>query len=180
MKKRICLGLMLIGLLLAGCQSQTVETETPMSEDEAFALYLVADEQMAGADIKQYDINELPLASDPIITTEDIASYNWENHYFHLTQEAYATLLTIFSQGMPMSGVPFVILSNGERIYAGSFWSPLSSLSFDGVVILQPLDPTNAPFSIVLGYPTSEFYTGEDPRSNAQLRKALEDAGLLE
>ncbi len=181
MKRIIFTAMILIGLFLAGCQPQAAEMETSSpGEEEIFAIYLVADEQMTGADLKNYDIEELPLADEPIITTEDIASYNWENHYFHMTQEAYGNLMAIFSRGMPMSGVPFVVMSEGERLYAGSFWSPLSSLSFDGVVILQPMDPSNAPLSVILGYPTSDFFIGQDPRGNPQLEQALEDAGLLE
>jgi len=78
-----------------------------------------------------------------------------------------------------MSGVPFVIVSHGQRIYAGAFWSPASSLSFDGVVILQPADPTAGTLFIVLGYPGGDFFTGEDPRDDPRLREALDIAGVL-
>ncbi len=181
MKKILLFGVVLLGLILSGCQSSTAGTETPTGADgEAFALYLVADEDMSGTDLNDYDIDALPLAREPLITTDDIISYNWEEHYFNVTQEAYANVITILSLGMPMDGVPFVIVSEGERIYAGSFWTLLSSLSFDGVVILQPMDPTNAPLFIMLGYPGTEFFTGEDPRNNPQLKQALQDAGVLE
>ncbi len=179
MKKRFLLEIVLIGLILAGCRS----TGTGMTDSlsgEAFELYLVADKQMAGTDLKNHDIADLPLADAPLIKTNDIISYNWENHYINLTQEAYADVITIFSQGVPLDGVPFVIVSRGDRIYAGSFWTPLSSLSFDGVIIPQPMDPTNAPLFIMLGYPSPDYFTGEDPRNNSQLQQALQEAGVLE
>ncbi len=165
-------------LLLSACGQRA---ETPaVANGEAFELYLVADVQIAGPDLMNYDLEELPLADAPILVTDDITSYNWEYHIINLTDEAWQKILSIFSVGMPMSGVPFVILSHGERIYAGSFWTPLSSLSFDGVVILQPFDPTSPTLFITLGYPNAEVYTGVDPRSDPRLESALEEAGVLE
>jgi hypothetical protein len=180
MKKILISGIILLGLIMVGCKSQTAGMGTASIDGEAFELYLLADEQMTGADLKNYDLAELTLANKPLISTDDITSYKWENHYINVTQEAYANVITAFSNGIPMDGVPFVIVSGGDRIYAGSFWTPLSSLSFDGVVILQPMDPTNAPLIIMLGYPGAGNFTGEDPRDNSKLKQALQDVGVLE
>ena len=177
MLRKSLIVLSLFVVVLSACQA--APTEAPPQEGAAFELYLVADQQMAGADLKNYDLEDLPLAEDPIIRTEDIESYLWETHAINLTPEAYKRIQTIFSGGMPLSGLPFVIMSHNERIYAGAFWSFASSLSFDGVVILQPFDPTNQPLQISLGYPTEEAFTGEDPRDDPQLKSALEGAGLL-
>lgn len=179
--KKVWITAAILGLLLTACTSKVNETPVPTQSTtgEAFELYLVADEQMSGADVYNYDINDLPLAEAPLITTSDIASYDQNNHAINLTDEAYQRHLAIFSGGMPMSGVPFVILSNGERIYAGAFWSMASSLSYDGIAIVQIPDPVNNPLLITLGYPSSEFFTGQDPRDDARLMQALDDAGLL-
>ena len=177
MHKKSLIILSLFVIFLTACQA--APTEAPPQEGEAFELYLVADQQMAGADLNNYDLAELPLAEEPIISTEDIENYLWETHAINLTSEAYKRILAIFSGGMPLSGLPFVILTHNERVYAGAFWSQASSLSFDGVVILQPFDPTNQPLQISLGYPTEEAFTGEDPRNNSQLKDALEGADLL-
>mgnify|MGYP001440675927 CR=1 FL=1 len=177
MHKKSLIILSLFVIFLTACQA--APTEAPPHEGEAFELYLVADQQMAGADLNNYDLAELPLAEEPIISTEDIENYLWETHAINLTSEAYKRILAIFSGGMPLSGLPFVILTHNERVYAGAFWSQASSLSFDGVVILQPFDPTNQPLQISLGYPTEEAFTGEDPRNNSQLKDALEGADLL-
>jgi hypothetical protein len=180
MKKSLLFSMILVTLILGACTQPAAEVEEPASEgDEAFELYLVADSQMGGADMQRYELKDLPLAEEPIITTEDIDNYLWDIHAINLNEEAYKKIFAIFSQGMPMSGVPFVILAKGERIYAGAFWSMASSLPFDGVTILQPFDPAGSPLIISLGYPTQEFYTGQDPRSDERLRSALEEAGLL-
>jgi len=177
MIKKLLILLSLSVILLTACQAQP--TEAPPQEGEAFELYLVADEQMAGPDLNNYELSELPLAEEPIINTEDIENYLWDVHAINLTPEAYEQILAIFSGGMPMSGVPFVIMAHEERIYAGAFWSPASSLSFDGVAIMQPFDPSGQPLLISLGYPNEEVFTGEDPRENPRLKNALEGAGLL-
>ena len=180
MKNRWLLTLTLMTLVLAACTQPSPDAAPPVSdEEEAFELYLVADSQMGGADLKRYELGDLPLAEEPIITTGDIDSYLWDIHAINLNEEAYKKIFAIFSQGMPMSGVPFVIRAKGERIYAGAFWSMASSLPFDGVTILQPFDPAGSPLIISLGYPTQEFYTGQDPRSDERLRSALEEADLL-
>jgi hypothetical protein len=177
MIKNTLLATSLIVILLTACQASP--TEAPAQEGEAFELYLVADEQMAGPDINNYELSELPLAEEPIISTEDIDNYLWDVHAINLKPEPYKQLLAAFSGGMPMSGVPFVILAHEARIYAGAFWSPASSLNFDGVVIMQPFDPSGQPLLISLGYPADDFFTGEDPRDDPRLRSALEGAGLL-
>lgn len=177
MIKKSSFLLIIIIFFLSSCQTKILQT--PLPEGEAFELFLIADSQMSGGDIQKYELSELPLAEEPLIVTEDIARYNWDAHSFDLTDEAYQKVLSGLSGSIRMSGMPFVIISNGERLYAGAFWSLASSLSYDGVVILQPVDPARSPLFIKLGYPTCDFFTGEDPRSNPLLKQALENVGLL-
>lgn len=84
------------------------------------------------------------------------------------------------AEDLPMNGVPFVVLSYDERIYAGAFWSPASSLSFDGVTIIGQPDHANEPLTITLGYPTRYFYTCWDTRSDGRLMQALTNLGLMD
>jgi hypothetical protein len=200
MIKRIWITLILIIIVLSACQTpaeegSTIEQDPPMEEQatvqappteeqiplegEAFGLYLVADEQITGADLKNYELDDLPLADIAIIKTEDLVNYDWEFHTFDLTEAAYEKLLIIFAQGLPTNGLPFVIVSHEQRIYAGAFWTPLSSMSFDGVTILQPMDPAGQTLFITLGYPREDAFTGEDPRGDPRLEQALEAAGVL-
>jgi len=179
MIKRFCLVLTLSLVILSACQSPDGDNET-MLGGEPFELYLVADAQMTGADLEKYALDDLPLAESPLITSEDLVSYHWERHAFDLTEAAYERMLVIFAGGLPIDGVPFVVVSYGERIYAGAFWTWLSSLSFDGVVILQPFDPAAGTFFINLGYPNADYFSMEDPRSDPRLEKAFKDAGFIE
>ena len=178
MVKKIFLMLILVLLSLNACQTPVEEVQAPL-EGEPFALYLLGDPQITGPDIKNYDLDKLPLAAVPLITTENLISYDWDNHGLNLGLNAYQQLLAIFSGGLPSSGVPFVIMAYEQPIYAGAFWTLLSSLSFDGVTILEPMDPAGQTLYITLGYPGEEFFTGEDPRDNPRLQQALEDAEIL-
>jgi len=148
-------------------------------EGEPFELYLLSDQQIRGADLKNYPVDELPLAPAPLIKTSEIVSYDWEHHGINLTEDAYFKILAAFYEGIPLSGTPFVIKAYEQPIYAGSFWTPVSSLNFDGVVILQPLDPTGQTLYIALGFPADTNFTGEDPRDNVRLQQALENAEIL-
>jgi hypothetical protein len=181
MIKKIYLTLILLLFVLSACQApveEVEEVEIPL-EGEPFALYLLGDPQITGPDLKNYDLDQLPLAANPLLTTDFLISYDWENHGINLSPFAYQQLLAIFSGGMPSSGVPFVILAYDQPIYAGAFWTLRSSLSFDGVTILEPSDPAGQTLYITLGYPGADNFTGEDPRGNPRLKQALEDAGKL-
>jgi len=79
-----------------------------------------------------------------------------------------------------VNGRPFVVVANDERIYAGAFWTLASSLSFDGVVIEEPVFEDDATIKLVLEYPTESFFTGEDPRGDARIREALTEKVLLQ
>ncbi len=180
MIKKLTLILLLILLVLAACQATPEEEEPPAPlAGEPFALYLVGDSQITGPDLKNYTLDNLPLNVMPILTTDDIVSYDWERHGMNLTEDAYFRLLSIFMSGLPSSGVPFAVKAYEQPVFAGAFWTPASSLSFDGVVILQPFDPSGQTLFITLGYPGESNFTGEDPRSNPRLQQALEDAGVL-
>jgi hypothetical protein len=178
MLKKITLTLILIVLTLSACQSPAEEDQLTR-EGEPFAIYLLTDEQITGPAARNYDIDKLPLAEMPIIAADDIINYDWERQGFNLEEEAYFRLISIFMGGLPFSGVPFVVMSYQQPIYVGAFWTPYSSLSFDGVVIMQPLDPAGQTIYINLGYPNEDQFTGEDPRSDPRLQQALEEAGLI-
>jgi hypothetical protein len=76
----------------------------------------------------------------------------------------------------------FILKVEGEEIYRGKFYSMVSSLSFDGVVILDALmklgDNDNRIY-ISYGYPISLNAAEKDPRNNPILLDYLDSHGLL-
>jgi hypothetical protein len=112
----------------------------------------------------------------PVISMEDIVSYTWATHEIRLTEAAFARILAL---QVPVRGLPFVARVDGSQVYAGAFWTPISSMSSDGVVIMFPLGAQDPVIRIELGYPGSGFFSGADPRFNPRVRAALARAGKL-
>jgi hypothetical protein len=78
-----------------------------------------------------------------------------------------------------VDGIPFVVCVGTERIYTGGFWTPLSSLAYDGVIIMQPWDTNETTIQIALGYPAPEVFSGDDPRADTRIMDALEQDNKL-
>jgi hypothetical protein len=146
----------------------------------SFAIYLVADPEIAGPDLADWELEALPLTEEPLISVQGILEYDWENHALDVTEESYLHLMEEIGGNVQVNGRPFVVVANGERIYAGAFWTLASSLSFDGVVIMDPAFASNVSLWLALGYPSEEFFTGEDPRGDPRIWEALEEVGLLQ
>jgi hypothetical protein len=161
LKKTSLLLITLLLLAFPGCQS---------SKNEKFAIYLLA-QDISATKLSQDGINQLTLNSDPFISSDDIISYDTTNHVMELTQTAYTRV-----QQMPVKvdGIPFVVCVGTERIYMGAFWTPISSLSYDGVVIMRPVEAKPTTLQIALGYPAPDFFTGNDPRADSRIINALE------
>lgn len=139
-------------------------------------------ETKAGFGIYLAETGELVLADS------HIAAYDWENHTltlnkqgidrwnsFHIYSDIPKLHLTLYQKD-------FIVKVKSEEIYRGRFYSLLSSMSYDGVVILDAvlkLDGTQNTIQIDFGYPWSGFGTGEDPRGDARIFNYLDKAGLL-
>ena len=173
-----CLALLFLG---SGCDAEK-RLATPAAPSPtvtagakgAFAIYLTDPEIPPSRLAIQ---SHLELAAEPILTVDDIISYVWDTHEITLTA---AGLERLHALSVPTHGKSFVVCLDRQLIYAGAFWAAYSSQSFDGVVI-DPIfaTPERPVVQIQLGYPGPGFFRGEDPRSDARIRAALEGAGKL-
>jgi len=161
--------LSLITLILMGCIP---------SKADGFSIYLLADE-IPATELLPVDLNDLDLQEEPILSSDDIITYSWARHEIELTAEAYERIQELFTLPAKVRGIPFVVCVGADRIYAGAFWAPVSSISFDGVVICQPFDAGKRIIRIGLGYPCPEALTGKDPRSDQRILQSLGAAGKL-
>ena len=173
MRKLIChmpaklTALIIIGTILA-LSSCTI------SQGDGFAIYLtkgnIPPAQMPA-------LSHVDTAEPPMISMKDIITYNAQTHELNLTTSAFERISQL---DVPVSGKSFVTCVDRKPIYWGAFWTPISSLSFDGVTIWKPLS-LEGPHVIMLelGYPSSSFYGGEDPRNNPEVMRSLEQAGKL-
>lgn len=141
---------------------------------EGFAVYLTAQDippqQMEA-------LSHVDIASQPIVSLRDIIAYNAQTHEIELTDAAFEHIAQL---EVPVRGRSFVVCVDKVPIYWGAFWTPISSISFDGVTILKPsANQEHKTITLQLGYPSSDFYQGEDPRNNPAAIESLEQAGKL-
>ena len=110
-----------------------------------------------------------------LVSADEIVSYQAETHCLRLSGDAWDRLQTL---RVPVGGIPFAVCLDGQPAYAGALWTPLSSLSFDGAVIMLP-SIEEGTICVEMGYPGPGFASGEDPRGDAQILQALRSAGKL-
>lgn len=140
-------------------------------------------EPATAADPPKLDIRD--GAGDVLIAAEQIRSYDLATHTLTLLPEVRGPLCTqLYRSRRLVSGVPFAVAIDGKTSYGGNFTTSASSRSFDTpIIVIDPvsLDPNlhEDQLQIQLGYPTVEFFQGEDQRSDERIRTALATAGKL-
>jgi hypothetical protein len=141
---------------------------------EGLAIYLTREDISPDKMATQSHIN---IADSPVIAMNDILAYNAQTYEFTLTDKAFERISQL---EVPVRGKSFVVCVDRKILYWGAFWTPISSLSFNGVTIWKPLS-LKEPYiiTLTLGYPSPAFYGGEDPRNNPEAIKSLEQAGKL-
>ena len=151
--------MVVVGLeLFTGCGKST---------GEGFAIYVTTLEPAAVLPTT----TPPDITGSPFITINDILSYDKNHHELMLTESAFARLTQL---EVPVNGLGFAVCVNREVIYSGAFWTPISSVSYDGPVIIVPLNSQSTrKVKIDLGYPSSSFFQGQDPRSDPRILNAL-------
>lgn len=116
------------------------------------------------------ELSNIILEDLPIVTEDDISSYSKDTHTIYFIPEYKHSKIDI-----PVSGRIFVVCVGSKRIYWGAFWTKVSSMGFNGVVIKDP----GMTWKLDLGYPTSKFYEGPDPRNSELIFRRLRQIGKL-
>jgi hypothetical protein len=144
------------------------------AKGEGFAIYLTREDIPPS---KMEALSHVEIAEQPIISIQDIITYNAQTHEIKLTEAAFERISQL---EVPVRGRSFLVCIDKTPIYWGAFWTPISSMSFDGVTIRKPLGSQESKIiTLQLGYPSSSFYEGEDPRNNDEVMKSLEQAGKV-
>ena len=152
-------------LLTTGCHAPN---------HEGFAVYLTQGDVLPAA---MPALSHVDIAEQPVVSTSDIIAYDAETHEITLTAKAFGR---ISSLEVPVGGKSFVVCVDRKPVYWGAFWTPISSISFDGVTILKPLSSHHPEvIRLELGYPSPSLYRGEDPRNSTEVLESLERDGKL-
>ena len=136
----------------------------------------VAADPTPGVDIRSED-------GKVLVAADQINSYEWATHTLTLAPKVRGELFSRLKDRL-VSGVLFAVTVNGKVVYKGTFTTIESSRSFSTPVVLldvQPLDPKlgKDQLRIQLGYPTAEFFNGEDSRADQHVREALKASDKL-
>jgi hypothetical protein len=164
----ILLIVMLLGVaLLSGCGRK---------KEPDFAIFLALTE-MTAEDVLAVPPDDLTLSDTAVLTMEDVVSYDPGAYELTLTEDAVGR---IRQMGVPMGGLPFVVVAQGERVYTGAFWTPVSSLSYPGTAAMLSLEEDAVTLRFDLGYPASpELFEGVDLRNDERILKAFSKAEKL-
>ena len=148
-------------------------TQAEPLKGEGFAIYLLA-QDIPVSDMPS--ISHIELPDEPLLSLGDIVSYSGTTHEIELSTQAIERLLKL---EVPTNGRVFVVCIDRQPVYWGAFWVPYSSMSFDGVTILKPLSLDRQTIQLELGYPSSDFFTVDDPRPDPDIMNSLQQSGKL-
>jgi hypothetical protein len=163
------LPFLLFTLVLAGCSAQTPEASGEL------AFYQPV-EPVSGREILAANLDSLELQEQPLIEADEIVGYTQSSHDLEVTPEVVERLAAM---KVPMDGVGFVACLGETPLFAGAIWTPVSSLSFDGVTIEIPLGMESTRVHLYSGYPGVDQPLPDDPRDDERMLEALDQAGKL-
>lgn len=188
----LLLGVLIVsGLACAGGGTSSEPTPTPTPTTTAtvdentgsFEIYLAINSSAYDFRDNCNDIENVTLQEKPIISTDEIRSYNWSNHCIELTEEGCHHVATAL--GEPYHSLnPFVVVANGERIYIGSFYSfwaaAISSFLPPPCPIVSIYEPVGCSLCISgESFQSSNTSNESDVRYDSRIYQALKQAGKL-
>jgi hypothetical protein len=145
-----------------------------LMKGEGFAIYLTREDIPPE---KMEMLSHVDIADQPIISIQDVITYNAQTHEIKLTDEDFERIANL---EVSVRGKSFLVCVDRAPIYWGAFWTPISSMSFDGVTIWKPIGfQESKVLTLEMGYPAASFYKGEDPRNNPIVLDSLEQSGKL-
>jgi hypothetical protein len=161
----VIVSLLIISLPVQGCASP---------DTGGFAIFLT-ENNIDPAEMTSLD--NIQLADTPLISLKDIVTYNMQAHELKLTAGAFERICDL---EIPVRGKTFIVCRDRIPVYRGAFWTPVSSISYSGVTIWKPYGKYLPKIlTLDLGYPSSSFYSGQDPRNDPELMNSLELTGKL-
>ena len=136
-----------------------------------FEIFLLQDETLTTEDVENLPLNSLELGISPILDLVGISYYDRRSHELALAPFTYGNF-QYYLPDMTVSGIPFVVVVDGEKIFLGSFASVYSSVIAEVPMIY--LDD----YELMI-LELEWFGEGEDPRDNQVILDLLRETGKL-
>lgn len=165
MKKTLLFFLALTLLTGVGCKQVQKQSTSVSTKNPDFGIYLVKNNQL-------------------LISQDDVVSYNPDTYTFKLTDEAVKRLdsYSVYGENRTpkmdngLYQQEFSMMLNDTVLYAGVFWSNVSSLSHEGLVLLDStMFPTTKELTIAASYPVG----GVLSTRQSSLREYFKSIGKL-
>jgi len=122
-----------------------------------------------------------------VVSDRDIAAYVGATHEIELNESGLAKWKSYTADGRwyrpeGLSQKEFAVKIGAKEIYRGRFWSGWSSMSCQGVVILEmalPREGALGTIQIQYGYPGALDDGAGDPRSHPEILEFFAGKGIL-
>ena len=154
-----------------GCEKDDVSTCT----DKKVELYLLDEYSTISSSSFQIDETTIKTKATPIIYYDDFISYDPLNYTFEISSKAMNKIIS-----SDLYKEAFAIKANGIFIYSGYFWTGLSSLSCDWVVMTDLSITTDNKFTVELGYGVENVVIPDNRNNNIILEMFASDNKLIE
>jgi hypothetical protein len=135
-------------------------------------MYLLSDPAMTAVEASAIPLDALPLATSPHRTLYSVLAYTWSSHTITVHPGTTGEDLMAGVPPVGVSGVPFVISVDGERVYLGAFMTQVSSIYFPGPTIFVE-ELTDETIRIQAGG------SGLDPRDDPRVMNVMAESGKL-
>lgn len=158
---------LLVLLLIFSCNQEEIDPQN--FNDNQFSIWIVKEGQLEiHVSPSEIDLNSLKLESSPWVKSSDIELYDWSSHTFFLNVE---------KKKENYSGRHFVVVSKGERLFAGVFF-PIFMSSIPQLPSILPMDDFFYPSDVIQFGQLGHLFTG-NIEYLSDFKKELLFAGLL-
>lgn len=115
--------ILILSSFFIGCDNSTNSND----DSKIFGIYLLKNDTLSTDKAKQFPLEFLIVANEPIINIDDIISYEWSNHIINLTPEAFERFKTVETKIKSTYGLPFIVMVDEQKIYLGNIYPAYSS-----------------------------------------------------
>ena len=159
---------------IISCKNNTVSAlhsnENPLQRNTGLSIFGANVEINSNLSYQTINIEKTDVTGEPIISYKDIVSYDTARHIITLSYSGDSLKNNIGQIGV--YGKSFIVALDSQKMYGGWFWTPISSVSCQWVVINityseNSVSPTQ--IKIELGYPSESAFQGVDPRNNRKI-----------
>ncbi len=169
---KIWLLIIIYSFFLFNCSNNNISGAKTSDENtnlsnEGLSIYVTKVEINSNLAYQNFNLESANLIGEPIISYNQILSYDTSNHIITLSNSR-DSLKNKIGQ-ISIYGEPFIVTVDSQKIYGGWFWSPVSSIPCHSAVIILDgiIDSLKSnEIKIKLGYPNENQFKGIDYRNN--------------